>query len=80
METPSGWVLIDLNSTNGSFVNGRRVREHRLRDGDLVAVGQYQLRFAGAETAEAAAAAAAAAESKADETAVSMKPAIGKSA
>jgi type II secretory pathway predicted ATPase ExeA len=80
METPSGWLLIDLNSTNGSFVNGRRVREHRLRDGDLVAVGQYQLRFAGAETAEAAAAAAAAAESKADETAVSMKPAIGKSA
>jgi general secretion pathway protein A len=47
METPDGWVLIDLSSTNGCFVNGRRVREHRLRDGDLIAVGQHQLRFSG---------------------------------
>lgn len=47
METPDGWVLIDLSSTNGCFVNGRRVREHRLRDGDLIAVGQHQIRFAG---------------------------------
>lgn len=45
METDGGWVLIDLNSTNGCFVNGRRVREHRLRDGDLIGVGQHQLRF-----------------------------------
>jgi len=47
METTEGWVLIDLSSTNGCFVNGRRVREHRLRDGDLIAVGQHQLRFSG---------------------------------
>ena len=47
METPEGWVLIDLSSTNGCFVNGRRVREHRLRDGDLIAVGHHQLRFSG---------------------------------
>jgi hypothetical protein len=47
METPEGWLLIDLSSTNGCFVNGRRVREHRLRDGDLIAVGHHQLRFAG---------------------------------
>jgi pSer/pThr/pTyr-binding forkhead associated (FHA) protein/type II secretory pathway predicted ATPase ExeA len=47
METPDGWVLIDLSSTNGCFVNGRRVREHRLRDGDLIAVGHHQMRFAG---------------------------------
>lgn len=45
METADGWMLFDLNSTNGCFVNGRRVREHRLRDGDLIAVGQHQLRF-----------------------------------
>ena len=30
LETPEGWMLIDLSSTNGCFVNGRRVREHRL--------------------------------------------------
>ena len=47
METPDGWLLIDLSSTNGCFVNGRRVREHRLRDGDLIAVGHHQLRFTG---------------------------------
>ena len=47
METVDGWVLIDLGSTNGCFVNGRRVREHRLRDGDLIAVGHHQLRFSG---------------------------------
>ncbi len=45
MELEDGWILIDLNSTNGCFVNGRRVREHRLHDGDLIAVGQHQLRF-----------------------------------
>jgi type II secretory pathway predicted ATPase ExeA len=50
METPEGWLLLDLGSTNGCFVNGRRVREHQLRDGDLIAVGHHQLRFAGAGT------------------------------
>jgi type II secretory pathway predicted ATPase ExeA len=47
METPEGWLLLDLGSTNGCFVNGRRVREHQLRDGDLIAVGHHQLRFTG---------------------------------
>jgi pSer/pThr/pTyr-binding forkhead associated (FHA) protein len=50
LETPEGWMLIDLSSTNGSFVNGRRVREHRLRDGDLIAVGHHQMRFTGPNT------------------------------
>jgi type II secretory pathway predicted ATPase ExeA len=47
LETNDGWMLIDLSSTNGCFVNGRRVREHRLRDGDLIAVGHHQMRFTG---------------------------------
>ena len=47
METPEGWMLIDLNSTNGCFVNGRRVREHKLRDGDLITLGQHHIRFSG---------------------------------
>jgi general secretion pathway protein A len=47
LETADGWMLIDLSSTNGCFVNGRRVREHRLRDGDLIAVGHHQMRFTG---------------------------------
>ena len=40
-------MLIDLSSTNGCFVNGRRIREHHLRDGDLIAVGHHQMRFTG---------------------------------
>lgn len=52
METKEGWLLIDLNSTNGCFVNGRKVREHYLRDGDLISIGHHQLRFAGTSAAE----------------------------
>ena len=48
MGTPEGWMLIDLNSTNGCFVNGRRVHEHRLRDGDLISMGRHEIRFSGA--------------------------------
>ena len=34
-----GWLLKDLGSTNGTFVNAVRVREALLRDGDRVRVG-----------------------------------------
>lgn len=33
----------DLGSTNGTFVNGRRVRMHTLRPGDVVAIGRHTL-------------------------------------
>lgn len=36
----SGYKLVDLNSTNGTFVNGHQVTEHVLHDGDLVRFGQ----------------------------------------
>ena len=37
--------LHDLGSANGTFVNGRRVRELRLRDGDEIALGNSRLIF-----------------------------------
>ena len=37
--------LRDLNSTNGSFVNGRRVSSVRLRAGDQIRLGRCLLRF-----------------------------------
>ena len=40
-----GWVLVDLGSTNGTRVNGARVAEQRLEDGDVIAVGDATLRF-----------------------------------
>lgn len=44
---PAGSVLrlVDLGSTNGTRVNGRRVQEHLLHDGDLVEFGSVQLAF-----------------------------------
>jgi general secretion pathway protein A len=73
LETADGWMLIDLSSTNGSFVNGRRVREHRLRDGDLIAVGHHQMRFAG-PNAKPRAASAAASPVDGDTTLVPLRP------
>jgi predicted component of type VI protein secretion system len=38
-------VLEDLNSTNGTFVNGRGVTRHALQHGDEVLVGKHTLVF-----------------------------------
>jgi S1-C subfamily serine protease len=41
------WLLQDEGSTNGTFVNGRRVQRHVLGDGDVVRLGrELELRFA----------------------------------
>ena len=41
----SQYFLRDCNSSNGSLVNGDRVSERSLRDGDLVAIGTARLLF-----------------------------------
>ena len=38
-------VLVDLGSTNGTTLNGRKVLEGRLRDGDRIGVGTSSLVF-----------------------------------
>lgn len=38
-ETPAGWLLRDLSSENGTYVNGQRVSERLLADGDRVQFG-----------------------------------------
>jgi hypothetical protein len=38
-------VVRDLGSTNGTFVNGRRVRAQSLRDGDELVLGSTKMRF-----------------------------------
>lgn len=40
-----GYALVDLASTNGTLVNGRRVHEHLLSDGDQITFGQTTFRF-----------------------------------
>jgi hypothetical protein len=39
------WMLVDLGSTNGSLVNGKLAREHRLSDGDRISFGTTELIF-----------------------------------
>jgi len=43
--TPEGYFIRDLGSRNGTFVNGARVREARLRDGDRIQVGLARFAF-----------------------------------
>jgi FHA domain-containing protein/uncharacterized protein DUF1707 len=45
--TSVGWLLSDLGSTNGTRVNGWRVKQVRLRPGDRVQVGRVRLRVTG---------------------------------
>jgi pSer/pThr/pTyr-binding forkhead associated (FHA) protein len=42
---PGGGMLRDAGSTNGTWVNGRRVVEHELTHGDQLQVGQTLLLF-----------------------------------
>ena len=42
----------DLNSTNGSYVNGKTIKKQQLRTGDTIEVGKYQLKFTGHEDSD----------------------------
>ena len=39
------FFLEDLNSTNGTAINGRPITRHQLRDADVIAIGQHRLIF-----------------------------------
>lgn len=39
------WLVKDLNSRNGTIVNGTPVKSRRLQHGDLIEVGIYRLRY-----------------------------------
>ncbi len=44
-----GCVVEDLNSTNGVFLNGKRVRKHKLVPGDVIKVGLHELAYSRAD-------------------------------
>lgn len=46
----------DLGSTNGTYVNGKRVQTHTLHNGDVVTIGHYQILFQGESAPQGAAA------------------------
>lgn len=35
----------DLNSTNGTFINGNRINKSQLKNNDEIKIGEYQLRY-----------------------------------
>ncbi len=43
--TPRGFMIQDLDSQNGTFVNGTRIAERALADGDRIEVGAAILVF-----------------------------------
>jgi hypothetical protein len=40
-----GFLLEDLNSLNGTYVNRRRIERHRLADADELQIGKFKLAF-----------------------------------
>lgn len=44
--------LEDLNSTNGTYVNGRLIKKHALQHGDVITTGHHQLRFVDSQSGD----------------------------
>ncbi len=47
--------LEDLNSTNGTYVNGKLIKKHALQEGDVITIGRHALKYASGKPAAAAA-------------------------
>ncbi len=50
--TEKGWAIVDLESTNGTMVNGKKITEKLLEIGDLVQLGAFSLKYEPAGDAE----------------------------
>ncbi|OGI47272.1 MAG: hypothetical protein A2637_04795 [Candidatus Muproteobacteria bacterium RIFCSPHIGHO2_01_FULL_65_16] len=44
----------DLGSTNGTFVNGKKISKHHLREGDSISIGKHSLVYLGESAAPGA--------------------------
>ncbi|KAF0239921.1 MAG: hypothetical protein FD180_5124 [Planctomycetota bacterium] len=52
--TDTGWKLVDLESSNGTTVNGTKVNTHVLTPGDVLSIGAFEMVFEPAEVAAVA--------------------------
>ncbi len=50
----TGFFVEDLHSTNGVTLNGRRVRKHMLKDGDLIQIGAHELHYSASQVEQVA--------------------------
>jgi len=39
------FVIEDLNSTNGTYVNGQTIKKQALANGDTIEIGKYKIKF-----------------------------------
>jgi pSer/pThr/pTyr-binding forkhead associated (FHA) protein len=46
------YFIQDLNSLNGTFVNGKKITRHTLKHGDQISIGHYILHFTVVDTKE----------------------------
>lgn len=44
-ESDEEYILEDLDSTNRTFVNNQEIRSHKLRNGDIIRIGNTRLKF-----------------------------------
>lgn len=42
---PRGWEIMDLASTNGTFVNGKQVKQRLVGNGDTISLGGLEMKF-----------------------------------
>ena len=42
--------LEDLDSTNGTFINGIRIKKHALQDGEVITIGKHELTYINSAT------------------------------
>ena len=54
LRTPFAMVIADLDSTNGTLVNGQRVKRRRLSDGDQIRVGKAVFKYLESNNLESA--------------------------
>jgi pSer/pThr/pTyr-binding forkhead associated (FHA) protein len=45
VKTPDGFHLEDLNSRNGTTVNGAEVHKKKLGSGDVIGIGNFRIKF-----------------------------------
>lgn len=50
-----GYVVADVGSLNGTYLNRERIDEHRLADGDLLQIGKFKLMYVATDGGESGA-------------------------
>ena len=72
VRAPNGFVVKDLGSSNGTFVNGEQIQLWLLKTGDVISVGRFNIRYVDED--QPATAPAAPVPAPSPQTPVSLQP------